>query len=366
MRYYALDDLVDPLDGQPFAVEVQDRIARPGPEVEGCRRWCGYLGAEASRATPDDCAACAQLWVVSGWLVSSDRRYPILGGIPRLRPEDANAAVAIEADDRAVRESFGYEWRHFSEELPDYEAEAANYFRLVPRAQFDGATILDAGCGSGRWARHLASKPLRRLYAVDYSSSIEQAQRLLEQDSRAHCVQADIRYLPFRSSSLDLVYSLGVLHHLPDPDAGMRSLIATLRPGGGLLLYLYYALDNRPRHYRAIFQFVNALRGATSRLPKPLMHSLAWAIAIGVYWPLARLALVAELIGGQNATAWIPLHHYRRRSIRMMVLDAFDRFATPLERRYSRSEITSWLARYGLRPAFSESSPFWVVYAVKP
>ena len=155
----------------------------------------------------------------------------------------------------------------------------------------------------GRWARHLASTPLRRLYAVDYSASIEQAQRLLEGDGRAHCVQADIRFLPFRGGSLDFVYSLGVLHHLPDPDVGMRSLLAALRPSGGLLLYLYYALENRPWHYRVIFLFVNAIRRVTSRLPKRLMHGLAWAIAVGVYWPLARLALVAEVIGAIRSSA---------------------------------------------------------------
>jgi hypothetical protein len=80
---------------------------------------------------------------------------------------------------------------------------------------------------------------------------------------------------------------------------------------------------------------------------------------------LARLALVCDVLGWRNAVAWIPLHDYRRRSFRLMALDAFDRFATPLERRYSRAEVRSWLEGHGLQPRFSESSPFWVVYAEK-
>jgi len=366
MRYYALDDLVDPIHRRTLTVVQETRVDRPGPVVERCRAWCGYLGMDPSGARAEDCAACGQLSVVSGWLSAGDRRYPIRDGIPRLRPEDGSDEDAIGEDDRAVREGFGFEWQRFADELPEYEAESRKYFHLVPPERFVGATVLDAGCGMGRWARYAARRSVRRLYALDYSSSIDQAQRYLDPEEVVQCVQADIRFLPIRDSAVHLAYSLGVLHHMPNPDDGMMSLLRVLKPQGGLLVYLYYSLENRPAHYRAILSLINAVRRTTSRLPKRVMYWLAWSIALGVYWPLARLSLVFDVLGRRNVVGWIPLHDYRRRSIRLMALDAFDRFATPLERRYSRSEVRSWLERHGLQPRFSESSPFWVAYAEKP
>jgi hypothetical protein len=96
------------------------------------------------------------------------------------------------------------------------------------------------------------------------------------------------------------------------------------------------------------------------------MHGLAWPIALGIYWPLARLTGILERVGFRQAAQNVPLHHYQRYSLGLMVADAFDRFATPVEKRYTRAEIEGWLARYGLRATFSNSSPYWVVLASKP
>jgi hypothetical protein len=129
---------------------------------------------------------------------------------------------------------------------------------------------------------------------------------------------------------------------------------------GPLLVYLYYALDNRPRFHRVLLACASAVRRVTSRLPKRAMLALSWAIAALIYWPLARCAAALDGLGFRGTAHQVPLSHYRDYSFSFMAGDAFDRFATPIEKRYTREQIVAWLARYGRTATFSERTPFWV------
>jgi SAM-dependent methyltransferase len=349
MRFYVLDDLVSPLNGTPLRVENPVVSERAGPD-ERCRNWCGLLGTTPDKARDADCTRCASAWIDTGVLTDGIQRFPIIAGIPRFVRDDDR----VDAD---TQESFGYEWQHFNKVLDDYDAEIDSYFHIVPQSMLRDAVVLDAGCGMGRWSRHVAARGAKRVYTVDFSRAIDAAAQNLRDRPNAHCIQADLTRLPFRDGAMDFTYCLGVLHHLEDPDKGMKSVARVTR--GGLLVYLYYKLDNRPSPYRALLALATAARVITSRLPKRVMHWLSWPIALVVYWPLARLARVLERLGLPRAAHHLPFSHYRGYSLSFMVGDAFDRFATPIENRYSRAEIAQWLARYGLDATFSERTPFW-------
>ena len=352
MRFYVLDDLVSTSSGRPLRVEGAQIVERAGPLVERCSRWCGRRGASSVEVTETECRECSNLWIERGTLSDGSARFPIADGIPRFVTEGDRGI------DGATQESFGYEWQHFGSVLPDYDVEIENYFGIVPGDTFRDAVVVDAGCGMGRWARQIADRPVRRLYAVDFSRAIDMAAHTLADRPKAHCIQADVCNLPFRPGVSDFTYCLGVLHHLQDPEAGMRSVSRITR--GPLLVYLYYALDNRSRFHRALLALATGIRTMTSRLPKHAMLGLSWIIGALVYWPLARLAWLLERLGLCRLVHQIPLSHYRRYSFRFMVGDAFDRFATPIEKRYSRADIRAWLARHGRECVFSEHTPFWV------
>ena len=62
----------------------------------------------------------------------------------------------------------------------------------------------------------------------------------------------------------------------------------------------------------------------------------------------------------------LPLSGYRNKSFYIMRNDCRDRFGTPLEKRYSKSEIEALLKKYGFNEVyFSNTIPYWHGYAVK-
>jgi hypothetical protein len=87
-------------------------------------------------------------------------------------------------------------------------------------------------------------------------------------------------------------------------------------------------------------------------------------IALTIYWPLARLAGLAECIGLPVAS--FPLSYYRQCSFYTMRTDARDRFGTPLEQRFSRAQISAMCTAAGLVDLqFSPRAPFWCVVGSK-
>jgi len=242
----------------------------------------------------------------------------------------------------------------------DHEAIFHGYFDIFPwhrlRQNAEGA---DIGCGSGRWARDVA-KRVGRLHCVDAAAdALTVAQRNLADLNNCEFHHADLATMPLADASLDFAYCLGVLHHLPDTVAGLRSCVRKLKPGAPLLVYVYYALDNRPWWYRAIWKGADSVRAAICRVPLTLRHRITDLIAAAVYWPLARAAALATRL--HLPAGNIPLAVYRDRSFYVMRTDALDRFGTRLEKRFTRGELEGMMRSAGLTDiTFSERMPHWV------
>jgi SAM-dependent methyltransferase len=170
--------------------------------------------------------------------------------------------------------------------------------------------------------------------------------------------------IPLPSQALDFAFSLGVLHHVPDPEAAVASIADKLKPGAPFLIYLYYAFDNRPVWYRLIWRVTDLARFVVSRLPHPLQWTISQSIAALVYWPLARFAQFMSRHGRSVAT--FPLAYYADKSFYVMRTDAYDRFCTRLEKRFRRSEVEHMLTCAGFKDVvFSDRQPFWCAVGIK-
>jgi SAM-dependent methyltransferase/uncharacterized protein YbaR (Trm112 family) len=323
---------------------------------------CESLVRGAGGELEDGIIACEQC----------SERYPVIMGIPRMLPPSLRSMVVDmhgwffdsygaklpgwgsegsarrESKDiefqKATAKSFGFEWQAFSEMLPEYEDNFRWYFERFQPAEFRDILVLDAGCGTGRHTYHMAQTGVRAVCAMDLSQAIEVAARNNAVNRNTHFVQGDIYNPPFREQQFDLVYSLGVLHHLPEPQKGFRSLLPLLKESGSINIYLYWNLESEPRWRRGALSVVTAIRRVTTKMPHPLLKKLSWLIAAGLYVSLVVPAKILDKFDATRDLAnRIPLGHYHRYPFRVVYTDQFDRFSAPIENRYGRAEVFEWL-----------------------
>jgi SAM-dependent methyltransferase len=259
---------------------------------------------------------------------------------------------------------FGREWRRFDQSIVQPEEHARlfrEYFGVFP---WDGlpanAVGFDAGCGSGRWAV-LVARRVGRLHCIDASAAaLDVARRNLDGDHNEVFHEAHISAMPLADASMDFGYSLGVLHHLPDPAAGLAECVRKLKAGAPMLIYIYYALDNRPAWFRMLWRASDYFRRMVSKMPFGVKAAIGDLSSVLIYWPLARGAQLAKRLGFDIAK-W-PLGAYSERSFYTMRTDALDRFGTRLEHRMTRVQIEAMMEAAGLRDIrFSEALPYWCV-----
>ncbi len=263
--------------------------------------------------------------------------------------------------------NFGDEWTRFDQSaLSEDEALSIfnEYFAIFPWASLPAnASGYDMGCGSGRWARFVAPQ-VGQLHCIDPSSALEVAKKTLSGCANVTFHSAAVDEKPLPANSQDFGYSLGVLHHVPDTLAAIRSCVDMLKPGAPFLVYLYYSFDNRSALFRLAWRCSDLLRRGICRLPAGVKHAMTDALALLLYFPLARICRYAERLGLNVDN--VPLSYYRRHSFYTMRTDSRDRFGTPHERRFSRQQISRMLQSAGLRHVtFSEQAPYWCAMGYK-
>lgn len=262
---------------------------------------------------------------------------------------------------------FGDEWERYDQsKLAEQEHRDLfdRYFSVFPWNSLSGDAIgFDLGCGSGRWAKLVAPK-VGTLHCIDPSAAIDVARRNLA--DVANCVfhQNSVENMPLDDCSMDFGYSLGVLHHIPDTSAALQCCVQKLKPGAPFLLYLYYAFDNKPGWFRAMWRVSDLFRKVISRLPYSARFSVCKVIAATVYFPLARIAKILDSrgFGVEN----FPLAIYRNCSFYTMSTDALDRFGTQLEQRFTKKEIIDLMHTAGLgKIKFSDKEVYWCAVGYK-
>ena len=263
--------------------------------------------------------------------------------------------------------SFGDEWSRYDQSSMSY-SEASEifmeYFSIFPWDMLPSNPVgFDMGCGSGRWAKFVAPK-VGRLNCIDPSSALDIARRNLIDFKNVEYIKASVSESGIPINSQDFGYSLGVLHHVPDTESAINSCVSLLKPGAPLLLYLYYAFDNRGWVYRVLWRVSDLVRRIICKLPSRFKHLVTVVIAAIVYFPLARLSLLLDKVGINAAS--IPLFYYRNHSFYTMRTDSRDRFGTPLEQRFTKQQIKSYMERSGLIDIkFSDNAPYWCAVGIK-
>ena len=277
----------------------------------------------------------------------------------------------MNKDNNVIRD-FGDEWERFNflgeKKLQSLKEQFDRYMTPLPEElrKRDDLIIADFGAGTGRWSYFLKDFATK-LYAVEPA---EKAFKVLtsrfRDDSKVVLLHESVESNQIPEKSLDLAVSLGVIHHIADTQGAIQKVAERIKPGGTFLGYLYYALENKPFLYRALWRFSDSIRKVISRLPKKFKLVLADFIALTIYLPLATISRILQKFG--ISVDSVPLHHYKDLSFHVMRNDALDRFGTTLEQRFTQEEIVQMLTSAGFTQEsirFSSEEPFWTFSANK-
>jgi len=270
--------------------------------------------------------------------------------------------------DLGVVSGFGDEWKRFDQSglsPTDHQEIFRQYFSIFPWDSLPKDAVgLDIGCGSGRWAKLVAPR-VGLVHCIDASEqALAVARKSLAGLPNCEFHHASVDAIPIDPESADFAYSLGVLHHVPDTQAGLSSIVSKLKRGAPFLVYLYYAFDNKPDWYHWMWKLSESVRFVVARSPLRMRYLTSQALATTVYYPLAHFARLAE-VAGFNVDSF-PLAYYRDRSFYVMRTDALDRFGTRLEKRFTRREIEAMLIEAKLEKiTFSEHAPYWCAVGYK-
>jgi len=257
--------------------------------------------------------------------------------------------------------AFGEEWSKFNsfsdQEINDIATQ--HYFDIVEPDWIKGKQVLDVGCGSGRWTKYVAGYAAH-VDAIDPSKAIEAASALLAGCSNVRLSRTAVDHLPFADSSFDFVFSLGVLHHIPDTQLAMQQCVSKLKTGGYFLVYLYYKFDNKGFIFKTVFHLSDLARRVISKLPDAIKNFVCDIIAVTIYLPLVFVGNCLKFFGFKNQAKKMPLHFYTGKTFNVIRNDARDRFGTPLEQRFTMHEIKLMMLKAGLTDiTFSDNEPYW-------
>lgn len=273
----------------------------------------------------------------------------------------------IENADPEVIKSFGEEWQKFdSFDDRDFQRLGQMYFDILPPSMVSKtSTLLDVGCGTGRWSKYLAGK-VGFVDCVDPSKAIFVADKMMKDYDNVRLTKASANALPFEDNQFDMVMSIGVLHHIPDTLGAMKECVKKVKPGGYFYVYLYYSFENRSLLYKGMFEVTHLLRKVVSSLPAKLKRIVCDFLAVFVYMPFVLMSRFFHAIGMKKFAKWIVLSDYRDKSFHIIRNDSLDRFGTKLEQRFSKKEIESMMNESGVKDVvFSTQSPYWHAIGIK-
>ena len=247
---------------------------------------------------------------------------------------------------------FGYEWKKYHQIDSNYEIQFKGWIQPFKPDIFKNKKVLDAGCGMGRnsfWALEYGAKELA---AFDYDQrSVEAAKKNLASFSNAQVEFKSIYQINYQNE-FDVVFSIGVIHHLEDPDLAIKKLIKAAKPGGLILIWLYGYENNE-----WIVKWINPIRkNFTSKLSPSCLHLFSYCLSLPLY--------LFVRISPQKSPYLKQVSKFKFSHLHSIV---FDQLLPKIANYYKREEAKQLLTKQGLKDVgiFHNNQNSWTVYGYK-
>ncbi|MEZ4590351.1 MAG: methyltransferase domain-containing protein [Chloroflexota bacterium] len=250
-----------------------------------------------------NCEAAEQVGneIITGSLRCTNclKTYPILRGIPRF----ITSEIRLSGKNIETAAAFGWEWQKFSylHDVETYQEQFLDWVFPITPSFFENKVVLDAGCGMGRFSIVCSRFGAKEVFGLDASDSVEAAYDNAKKFPHVHILQGDIHRLPFRQGTdaeIDFAFSIGVLHHLDNPQKGFSAIVKHLKRDGTIFAWVYGRENNG-----WLVNFVNPVRTMlTSNLPRRVLYFISWLITLFLH-PVA--AWIYRPINRSKRVKWL-------------------------------------------------------------
>jgi SAM-dependent methyltransferase len=242
-----------------------------------------------------------------------------------------------------TKTTYGLQWNRFRILRPEEDRVTFCNRTGLTAAELGGKTVLDGGCGMGRYLRIAAGLGPALVVGLDLSEAVVAAADLTADLPAVAIVRGDLLRPPFPRGSFDHIYSIGVLDHTPDPRRAFLGLAALLKPGGRIAVWVY------PRERPIVERIMNVHRAVSRRLPLSLLLMLSRLSApIGALkrWLMASRWRLVERAGVALHLLTIGVSMHPDAEVR--VCDTLDWYAPRLLSRHTKEEVAGWFTEAGL------------------
>ncbi len=258
-------------------------------------------------------------------------RYPISAGVPTLLAGDVDE-VKLKTAQR-----FAEEWTRWSESRSYYEKQFLGWLAPLTAQDFEGKAVFEGGCGKGRHTELVSKFGARAIVSIDLGDSAYVAFKQTRALKNAHVVIGDLLNPPVQRV-FDLAFSVGVLHHLPDPAAGFKALKGVVKKGGRVAFWVYGRENNE-----WIVKFVDPIRKTlTSKMPAEWLKPLSMPPSAAL-WAAIKLLYKPKQDGRGPSLPYgdyfAAMHDFPLDEIHSIV---FDQLVTPVAYYLSESEVREW------------------------
>ncbi len=265
--------------------------------------------------------------------------YGVRQSVPRLVSGDS---AALE-----VQHSFGSQWRRRAEGRFENETlwgltsdEELRLFLdslgLRPE-DLRNRWVLDAGCGSGRLTRSLASIA-GEVVGLDLAPTIDLAARQGTARSNLHFVQGNLLHIPFADNTYDIVWSSGVIHHTGDAARAFANLVRVVRPGGQLYVWVYSSRK------LSLYKYIRDALRVAHRIPSDALFYLCYVLA-----PPIKLYHAGKLTLRRIRNLPVTPRERQEGRIRTIAFELHDDLSPRYQTRHTSQEILAWFQEAGFK-----------------
>lgn len=274
------------------------------------------------------------------------QKYSIRNFIPRF------------VEHKSYAKSFGAQWNAFAKSQIDRAGYIESQVRFDSEIgwtqdQLSGKSVVEVGAGAGRFVDIVSKRGPELVIGLDITDAVDAACQNVFRDN-VMFVQGDIFESPIRSESVDFAYSIGVLHHTPNPQQAFELMVDLVKTDGNVGVSLYeISLYHRPNRTTLRVAAMDALwalnmlrcelfRMITTRVPDKLMIAYCKTVVpvLHVINKVPVLRLVRYLF---------PSTCYRNLPMICSMVDTMDSYSTKIVHQYRAKDIFQWFRKLGLR-----------------